>query len=128
MYKVDAHTGPACRVKSESLRTKTVAGFLVPISFASTLLNLFYFLCVLWQILSKRWVTAAGALGSLVRATKWLGGSFFRGLRTDPLRVLLPQLFRSLGCPREVLLGFLLPSPGVQHLGMTQWNLRSMSY
>ena len=70
---------------------------------------------------------AAGALGSLVRVEKRLGRSFFQSVRTDPLHVLLPQLLRSLGYPREVLPGFLLPSPGRQHLGVTQWGLRSMS-
>jgi len=41
----------------------------------------------------------------LIRAKKWLGGAFFRGVHTDYLRVLLSQLLRSLGSHRKVLPG-----------------------
>jgi hypothetical protein len=60
-------------------------------------------------------------------AQRNLGGFRFRGRLTGSLRVLFPQLLRLLGCPREVLLRFLLLSPVPQHLRVTQWNLRSMS-
>ena len=67
---------------------------------------------------------AAGALGSPVRVEKRLEGSLLRSVRTDHLDVLLPQLLRSLGYPREALRGFLLRSPSLQHLRVTQWSLQ----
>ena len=69
-------------------------------------------------------VRTAGALGFLVRDEKRLEGALFLGVRTDHLDVLLPQLLRSLGYPREVLLGFLLRSPSLQHLRVTHRNLQ----
>ena len=72
---------------------------------------------------------AAGAFGFLARVEKWLGESFFRGVRPDHLHVLFPQLFRSLGCCCDALPSCLLPSPFRKHLRVTytQWSLRSMS-
>jgi len=56
--------------------------------------------------------------GKLVSA----GGArefFFRSVRAGRFRALLPQLLRSLGYPREVLPRSFLPSPGLQHLGVS---------
>jgi len=50
----------------------------------------------------------------LARVERRLGG--FRGVRPGLLRVLLAQLLRSLGCPREVLPDSLLPAPGLHQL------------
>jgi len=63
---------------------------------------------------------AAGAVGSLASVKKRLGGAFYQGTRTDRLHDLIPQLLRPLGFPREVFPGFLLLSPGLQRLGLTQ--------
>ncbi len=42
----------------------------------------------------------------VIRVEKRLGGYFFQSVRADHLYVLLPQLLRSLGYPREVFPGF----------------------
>jgi len=72
-------------------------------------------------------VRAARELGSLVRVEKRLGGSLFLGVRTDHLDVLLPQLLRSLGYSRQVLLGFLFLSPSRQCLRVTHRSLQLIS-
>ena len=44
------------------------------------------------------------------------------------LRLLLSHLLRLPGQPCELLLGFLLASPGREHFGLTHWSLLSMNF
>jgi len=76
------------------------------------------------RVLARERITIAQRLVSTALVEKRLGRALFRGVCTDHFGVPLPRLLGALGDPGELLPGSLLRSPGLQHLRVTQWNLR----